>query len=310
MLMVMKKNDENELVAAYFEARLSSEDQTAFEARLSEDQDFADKVRLHASLLRLRQRRKNLHVIRQVLGKNTQAAKDVQTQLPHHRRIITTLSRHPYLLVACGLLLILVAYLALHHELPRTPSPGPTIESVSNREEPTPSRPNFSIPDPTPRDSNLDSLHQRQQPAEPGLPGTTMLVSTEDARGDSNIWESSIHGMPLPLWLSKHQVEIPKKIDPTALNRVTVAKHLCLVTQGHPERLQRVVVFCDLDLEAPQYFSGQTLFLFFPKDPRDMALHQLYLLRHGRKQQLYLDGKTYLIRVHGSMDNLLQLPQG
>lgn len=307
MLMVMNKNDENELVAAYFEARLSSEDQSAFEARLSEDKDFADKVRLHASLLRLRQRRKNLHMIRQVLGKNAPAAKDVRTQLPRHRRAITTLCRHPYLLAACGLLLILAAYLALRDELPRTPSSGPTIESVANLEEPTPSRPHFQATYPTPRDSSLDSLLLRQQPTESGLPGTTLLVSTEDARGDSNIWESSIHGMPLPLWLSQHQVEIPKKIAPTALNRATVAAFVCLVTQGHPERLQRVVVFCDLDLEAPQYFSGQTLFLFFPKDPRDMALHQLYLLRDGRKQKLYLDGKTYLIREHGSMDNLLQL---
>lgn len=308
MLMVMNKNDENELVAAYFELRLSSEDQSAFEARLVEDQDFADKVRLHASLLRLRQRRKNLHVIRQVLGKHTQAAKDVQTHLPRHRRIIT-LVRHPYVLAACGLLLILASYLALRHELPRTPSPGPTIEFVSKREAPTPVWPNFPTTYPTPPDTTPDSMLLRQLPPGPSLPGTTLLVSTEGARGDSNVWESSIHGMPLPIWLSHHQVEVPKKLDPTALNRVTVAVYLCLLAQDHSEYLQRVVVFCDLDLETPQYFFGQTLFLFFPKDPREMPLHQLHLHRHGRKQMLYVGDKAYPIRAHGSMDDLVQIAQ-
>jgi hypothetical protein len=308
MLMVMNKNDENELVAAYFEARLSPEEQSDFEARLVEDEDFADKVRLHASLLRLRQRRRNLHLIRQVLGKNA-PAQDVRAQLPRRRGLFTQVWRHPYALAACGLLLIVASYLALRRESPQAPAPAPTIAYMTNREAPTPVWPRFPTTYPIAPDTTPDSLLLRQLPPGPSLPGTTLLVSTEGARGDSNVWESNIHGMPLPIWLSHHQVEVPKKLDPTALNRVTVAVYLCLLAQGHSEYLQRVVVFCDLDLEAPQYFFGQTLFLFFPKDPREMPLHQLHLHRHGRKQVLYLGDKAYPIRANGSMDALVQIAQ-
>jgi hypothetical protein len=309
MLMVMNKNDENELVAAYFEARLSPEEQAALESRLAEDQDFADKVRLHASLLRLRQRRKNLHLIRQALGKNARASTpQTPTRQPPLGRLIASLRRRPCLIAACGLALLLAGLAAWWNGLPTEPAQNHKMRMATPRKLPLKSLAELAVQYVHAPDSAADTLEFMHWGADSSHRSATMLVSSDLEWADTTTWESSIHGTTLPEWLAQQHIDLPKKIDPQTYNRITVAVYVRLITQGHPERFRRLVLLGDLDLEEPKYFLGQDLFVFFPHDPRELDLDRLTLFRQGRRLVLQIGEQRYHIREHGTMDSLLQLP--
>lgn len=306
--MDMKHNDENELVEAYLDARLSPDEHAAVEARLSSDKEFAEKLRLHTALLRLAQRRKTLQLIRQTQGK--QGRSDQPTNLTGrsvYLGFITWLQQHLMILVIGGLLVVLIGAVTLPHTATHTAQPNSPHRVVGSRKW---KLPQVARPQPQPAvqgDSTKDTIEILRNKVDTVYLHGTRLISQEAAWADTATWRSSINGPSLSQWLALHQVELPRKIDPVTWNRVTAAVHIRLIGSDHSGRWRRLILLGDLDLEEPKYYLGQTLFVFFPYDPRDLDLNELTWIRQGRKSVLQIGTQCFHLREHGLVDSLMPI---